>query len=92
MKIRLSDLKERPCNKYYDYIEEHYDDGEFYPKEVLESLNAVATEVSWLIRYVEICQTEEWFDYYKANTCTIDSEEVKKIKKYHKGYRFEYRK
>ena len=67
MKIRLIDLPIKPCDKYYDYIKEHYDDsGEFDPMEILETLDATASEVSWLISEVEECRTTEWFDYFKS--------------------------
>ena len=70
MKIRLSDLKNRPCDRYYDYIKEHYGEDEFDPKEVFKVLNARASDVKWLIINYEPCQTKDWFEYYKSlNPC-----------------------
>ena len=66
MKIRLTDLKNRPCDKYYYYIKENYGENEFDPMEVFDVLKPDANDVMWLIFNAEICQTEEWFKYYKS--------------------------
>ncbi len=66
MKIRLTDLKNRPCDKYYNYIKEHYGDDDFDPMKVLKVLNANVNSVRWLIENSKLCKTKECFDYYKS--------------------------
>ena len=67
MKIKLSDIIERPCEEYYDHIVNTYGkDGEFDPIEVIEKLEGSIYEMWWLIENCKRCQTSEMVEYCKS--------------------------
>ena len=48
--IKLKDLKNKPCKKYYNYIIDNYGkDKLFNPLEIIEKLNGTKEDISWLI-------------------------------------------
>ena len=70
MKIKLSDINQKPCEKYYNYIIETYGaEGEFDPIDVFENVICYfcppSDDIGWLIINCPKCQTNEIFEYLK---------------------------
>ena len=65
--IKLKDLKNKPCKKYYNYIIDNYGkDKLFNPLKIIEKLNdGYYGDVSWLIANCKKYQTKKMIDYYK---------------------------
>jgi len=65
--ISLKDLKQKPCEKYYDYIMDNYGKNDlFNPLEIVKKLDGNYSDVSWLIVNCKKYQTKEMVEYYKA--------------------------
>ncbi len=64
--ITLSDLKIKPCKRYYEYIKLNYGDSKFNPIDVIEKLKGDYNDVSWLIAWCKYAQTPEMVEYYKS--------------------------
>ena len=79
--IKLKDLKNKPCDRYYDYIIDNYGkDKLFNPLKIIEKLNGDYADVSWLIINCKKYQTQEMLDYYKS--LNPDYKDVLRLIKY----------